>query len=107
MRYLFLLLSMAATGFSARAQTDTTRTFTTKEGDKTYTMKRYIFCFYLRGDKRTDDKKLAEELGKGHMAHINYMDKQGVLCMAGPFGDNGEKRGILLFDLGTVEEAEK
>ena len=38
------------------------------------------------------------------MAHLGSLEEKGLI-MAGPFGDDGEKRGILLFDLATVEEA--
>lgn len=83
------------------------REFEIKEGDTTYVMKQYFFCFYLRGEKTDQDSLTLVKLQEGHMAHINKMAEEKVICMAGPFGDNTEKRGILLFDVATKEEAEE
>jgi uncharacterized protein YciI len=33
------------------------------------------------------------------------LGKSGVLLMAGPFENGGDKRGLMLFDVGTKEEA--
>lgn len=38
---------------------------------------------------------------------INRLAKEGKLILAGPFMDGGEFRGIYLFDVKTVEEAQK
>ena len=40
------------------------------------------------------------------MNHINSMVETHNLQIAGPFGDDSEKRGILIFDLEKVEDAE-
>lgn len=82
------------------------REFTMKEGDTSYTMKRYYLCIYLSGTIRNQDSLTLVELQKGHMSHINLMSEKGLICIAGPFGDDTEKRGILLFDVETMEEAE-
>lgn len=37
------------------------------------------------------------ELQKQHLAHLRRMHEMGKLVVAGPFGDNGEIRGILVF----------
>lgn len=99
---LFTLLFFAS--FQLKAQE---REFEMKEGDTTYVMKQYFFCFYLRGEKADQDSITLVKLQEGHMAHINKMADEKVICMAGPFGDNTEKRGILLFDVATKEEAEE
>lgn len=82
------------------------REFEMKEGDTTYIMKQYFLCIYLSGEKRDQDSTTLAELQKGHLENIGAMDKAGVICMAGPFGDDSEKRGILMFDVATKEEAE-
>jgi uncharacterized protein len=82
------------------------REFEMKEGDTTYVMKQYFFCIYLKGPNRGQDSATTAELQRGHLAHINAMAAAGVICMAGPMGDDTEKRGILIFDIATMEEAE-
>lgn len=39
------------------------------------------------------------------MANINRMAEEGKLVTAGPFMDDGELRGIYIFNVATVEEA--
>ena len=81
------------------------REFTYNEGDTTYTMKRYVFGFLLSGENRSQDSVAVAEIQKGHMEHINSMAKTGKLVMAGPFENGGEYRGILIFDVESLEEA--
>jgi uncharacterized protein YciI len=39
------------------------------------------------------------------MANINRLAEEGKLIVAGPFEDNGELRGIFVFNVATLEEA--
>ena len=34
------------------------------------------------------------------------MSEEGLLLVAGPFATDGEKRGILILDVGSIQEAE-
>lgn len=84
------------------------REFEMKEGDTTYIMKKYFLCIYLSGKKAHEHTK--QELNKiqeGHLANINKYAALGKINIAGPFGDDTEKRGILIFDVATIEEAKK
>lgn len=81
------------------------REFKITEVDTTYIMKRYVFGLLMTGDNRDQDSITIAEIQKGHMAHINFMAKTGKLVMAGPFENGGEYRGILLFDVETLDEA--
>ncbi len=82
------------------------RTFEIQEGDTTYTMKRYVMVFLMRGDKAMEfSEKELEELQAGHMANMSKMEEAGKLVVAGPFGDDTEFRGILIMDTETIEEA--
>lgn len=102
MKSLFILLFLLITSLSYSQ----TREFEMKEGDTTYIMKQYFLCIYLRGEKPNIDSTTLAELQKGHLDNINAMVAAGAICMAGPFGDDTEKRGILVFDVATKEEAE-
>lgn len=88
------------------AQEESPREFEYQEGDTTFTMKQYTFCLYLSGPERSQTKEEAAKLQEQHLAHLGSLEEQGLL-MAGPFGDDSEKRGVLLFDLATNAEAEE
>ena len=94
---LFLMIG------SALAQEE----FQTNGGDTTYTMKKYFLCLLKKGPNRAQDSLQAAEIQKGHMDHISRLAKDGKISMAGPMGDNGEIRGILIFNTATLEEAER
>lgn len=101
----FLALAPKAT---AQQDADTTRHFRIEEGDTSFMMKRYVFVFLLRGYQAEDySKEELAEIQDGHMKNMDKMAEQGKLLVAGPFGDDGEKRGILIMDCATLEEAEE
>ena len=52
--------------------------------------------------ERNDQTKAIQE---GHMANIDAMRKAKKLVVAGPMGDDGDTRGVFLFDTATREEA--
>jgi uncharacterized protein YciI len=64
------------------------------------------FAFLARGPKWTAEKTpQTEELQKAHLANINRLAEMKKLVVAGPFGDNGELRGICVFKVASLEEA--
>jgi uncharacterized protein YciI len=75
-------------------------------GADTYGMKKYVMAFLKKGPNRTEDSVKAAELQKAHLANINRLAEEGKLVVAGPFLDDGDIRGIYIFDVKTVEEAE-
>ena len=68
-----ILFSVSLNSFSQQ------REFEMKEGDTTYIMKQYIFCFYLRGEKTDQDSVTLANLQKGHLENITAMDKAAVI----------------------------
>ncbi len=96
----FIFLSILLLPLFGMAQ----REFITAEGD---TMKRYVFMLLESGDNRTHDSIQVVNNKKGHMDHLNMMASTGKLIMAGPFEKGDPYRGLLIFDLETIEEAEK
>lgn len=64
------------------------------------------FAFLTRGEKWTPEKTPAtEEIQKGHMANINRLAEMKKLVAAGPFGDDGQLRGIFVFRVASLDEA--
>lgn len=84
------------------------RDFVMTEGDTTYTMRRYIMVFLMRGDRATTySKEELEKIQAGHMGNINRLAAEGKILVAGPFGDDTDFRGIFIMDCETIEEAEE
>ena len=48
-----------------------------------------------------------QELQKAHLANIIRLAETKKLIAAGPFGDNGELRGIFVFRVGSLKEAQE
>jgi uncharacterized protein YciI len=62
--------------------------------------------FLVRGEKWTAEKTpQTEELQKAHLANINRLAEMKKLVVAGPFGDNGQLRGIFVFKVNSLAEA--
>ena len=70
-------------------------------------IKQYWFVMLIRGNNRTQDSLSAAKIQEGHMANINKLYYEGKLKVAGPFGDDGNWRGVFIFDCATKEEVEK
>lgn len=71
-------------------------------------MKSYVFVLLKTGKNQTTDRMLIEESFKGHMENINQLVEQQKLIVAGPFGKNEMNyRGLFIFDLKSIEEAEQ
>ena len=77
-----------------------------KVGADEYGMKQYVMAFLKAGPNRSQDSATAADLQKAHMANINRMADEGKLVVAGPFMDDGELRGIYIFNVTSVEEAQ-
>ena len=83
-------------GFSAGAQ----------DKPATEQIKQYWFVMLMKGENRNHDSLTAANLQKGHMDNISKLYYDGKLKVAGPFGDNGDWRGIFIFDAETREEVD-
>ena len=70
-------------------------------------IKQYWFVMLTKGSNRTQDSATAAKIQDGHMANITSLYNAGKLKVAGPFGDDGDWRGIFIFDCDTKEEVEK
>jgi uncharacterized protein YciI len=63
-------------------------------------------AFLKSGPNRTQPAAEAEEIQKAHIANIQRLAKLGKLVAAGPFGDDGALRGIFVFRVASLEEAQ-
>ncbi len=78
-----------------------------KYGADEYGMKMYVMAFLKRGPNRDRSEEEAAELQRAHLDNINRLADEGKLVLAGPFGGDGDLRGIYVFDVRTVAEAEE
>lgn len=79
-----------------------------KRGGMPEGMKQYWFVMLSKGPKRDEpiEPERAAALQAGHMAHMTAQHEAGRLVLAGPFGDDGNWRGIQVYDAGSKEEVE-
>lgn len=77
-----------------------------KFGADEYGMRKYVMAFLKAGPNRDRSPEEAAALQKAHLQNIGRLAKAGKLALAGPFLDDGTLRGIYIFNVETVEEAE-
>jgi uncharacterized protein len=70
-------------------------------------MKNYFMVFLKKGPIRNQDSVEVEKIQKAHLENITKLAQSGKLDIAGPFLDDGDLRGIFIFDVSTLEEAKK
>jgi uncharacterized protein YciI len=78
-----------------------------KLGADDYGMRKYVIAFLKNGPNRSQDSVTAAQLQAAHLANIGRMAEAGQLAVAGPFMDDGDIRGIYIFNVETPEEAKK
>jgi uncharacterized protein YciI len=78
-----------------------------KYGADEYGMKKYVFAFLYRGNNGAINPDSATALQMEHLKNIKRMAEQGKLVLAGPFFGSGDLRGIYIFNVESIEEAEK
>lgn len=81
-------------------------TFHYQEGDTTYLMQKYFMVFLKSGKNRSQDSTEAANLQRKHLAHLERMAQEGYTSLTGPFGDDGEIRGIVVYNTPTLKMAD-
>ena len=103
MKSTLLLLTVILLINSGKIYSQEKSNTTSRPEDK---IRRYWFVMLISGNNRTQDSITAVKIQEGHMANINKLYYEGKIKVAGPFGDNGNWRGIFIFDCETKEEVE-
>lgn len=70
-------------------------------------LKPYYLVLLKKGPNRDQDSATAANIQKAHLENINSMAASGKLNIAGPFLDDGELRGVFVFDSSSEEEVRK
>ena len=72
----------------------------------TILMQQYFIAFLKRGPNRSQSKTEADSLQKLHLSHLENMYELGYADISGPFGDDGDIRGITIYNVPTIEIAD-
>ncbi|WP_400075552.1 YciI family protein [Winogradskyella sp. R77965] len=72
----------------------------------TVLMQQYFIAFLKKGPIRSQNEEEAEVLQKEHLAHLGKMYDLGYADISGPFGDDGDIRGITIYNVPTLEMAD-
>jgi uncharacterized protein YciI len=75
--------------------------------EKKYEMKTYYLVFLKKGPNRTQDSATIHKLQEQHLAHLDKMAADGKMDICGPLMEDGDIRGICIYNVPTKEEAEK
>lgn len=77
-----------------------------KYGADKHGMKKYIFAFLYKGSNRDLSQEESNKLQMQHLQNIDRLADEGKLAIAGPFFGDGDLRGLYIFNVQTIEEAE-
>lgn len=69
-------------------------------------MQQYFIAFLKRGPIRNQNEEESAKLQKEHLAHLGKMYELGYADISGPFGDDGDIRGITIYNVPTIEMAD-
>ena len=77
-----------------------------EESGDTVIMQQYYIAFLKRGENRSQNKEEADSLQALHLAHLGRMYELGYADISGPFGDDGDIRGITIYNTPNQEMAD-
>lgn len=72
----------------------------------TVIMQQYFMAFLKRGENRSQTKEEADSLQALHLAHLGKMYELGYADISGPFGDDGNIRGVTIYNVPTLQMAD-
>ncbi|HTK39157.1 MAG TPA: YciI family protein [Pyrinomonadaceae bacterium] len=70
-------------------------------------MRNYILVILKTGPNTIPEGKERSDIFKGHFANIRRLADEGKLVVAGPFDDKNDWRGMFIFNVETIEDAQK
>lgn len=72
----------------------------------TVIMQQYFMAFLKSGPIRNQNEEEATRLQKEHLAHLSKMYDLGYADISGPFGDNGDLRGVTIYNVPNLKMAD-
>lgn len=77
-----------------------------EETGDTILMQQYFIAFLKKGPNRSQSKEEVDSLQKLHLEHLGKMYKEGYTDISGPLGDDGDIRGITIYNTPTLKIAD-
>jgi len=78
-----------------------------RHGFKYSSMKTYYVVLLKTGPNRNQDSATAAKIQDEHLKRFYKLTQEGKLSMVGPLLDDGDIKGICIFNVATKEEAEQ
>ncbi len=75
-------------------------------GADDYGMKKYVMAFLKKGPNKSADAETRSQLQNAHLKNITRLAEEGKLVLAGPFFGDGDLRGIYIFNVDNIADAE-
>ena len=72
----------------------------------TIIMQQYFVAFLKKGPNRDRSEEESAKLQEQHMAHLGRMYDLGYADISGPFGDDGDIRGLTIYNVPTLKMAD-
>ncbi len=94
-------------GDSQKTEPEFNAALAKKCGADDYGMKSYVFVVLKTGKTKIEDKEKSAKIFAGHFSNMSKLAEQGKLVLAGPFVEGAPKRGLFIFNVTTIEEAEE
>ncbi len=76
-------------------------------GADEYGMRSYVMTVLKTGPAEISDPEERNRIFRGHFANMKTLAEEKKLVLAGPFVGDEEKRGLYIFNVQTIEEAEE
>lgn len=72
---------------------------------KKFELVTYYLGLLYKGPARNQTSEESEKIQTAHLKHLDSLYKNGNLLIAGPMGDDGDLRGIVVLKVNSMEEA--
>nr|WP_299339324.1 hypothetical protein [Allomuricauda sp.] len=77
-----------------------------EETKDTILMQQYFMAFLKNGPNREQTKPELDSLQLLHLKHLERMYVEGYADISGPFGDDGDIRGVTIYNVPTLRKAD-
>ena len=77
-----------------------------KKTKDTIIMQKYFMAFLKRGPIKSQNEEVDKDLQEEHQEHLDRMYDEGFADLIGPFGDDGNIRGITVYNVPTKKMAD-
>jgi uncharacterized protein YciI len=98
--------SVAALKAELKAKGFETFDYIDEKTQDTVIMQKYFMAFLKKGPIRSQNEEVDKGLQEEHLEHLSRMYDEGFADLIGPFGDDGDIRGIAVYNVPTKKMAD-